>query len=139
MIVFVDTSTIVAASGSARGLSRLLFDYAPKSGWQLVTAEYCLEEVERNIGKIMGATEAWKALVKPRLAIVPSEIVLDRPIVFEKTKDRPVIISAIGAKAHYLITSDTSDFAHVLGTAVYGVNVRTPHSFLIQMGVIAEK
>jgi len=61
---------------------------------------------------------------------------IDRPIVFDATKDRPVILSAIGSDAEYLVTSDTTDFAHILGTVVYGVNVRTPKTFLLEMGVV---
>jgi hypothetical protein len=47
-----------------------------------------------------------------------------------------VILSAIGSNADYLITSDITDFAHVLGTTVYGVNIRTPKMFLLEMGVV---
>jgi len=67
---------------------------------------------------------------------VGSVYVIDHPIVFDVTKDRPVLLSAIGCGANYLVTSDTTDFAHVLGTVVYGVNVRTPKSFLLEMGVV---
>lgn len=67
----------------------------------------------------------------------PIVYVLDRPIVFDATKDKPVILSAIGCDADYLVTSDTTDFAHILGTVVYGVRVRTPKSFLVEMGVVA--
>jgi predicted nucleic acid-binding protein len=137
VLIFVDTSTILAASGSAKGLSRLLFDCASKMGWKLVTAEYCVAEVVKNFSKIQGAAQVWNERIKLQLDLVPSEIVLDRPIIFSKTKDRPVIFSALGAKADYLVTSDTTDFAHVLGTAVYGVRVRTPRTFLTEMGIIA--
>jgi predicted nucleic acid-binding protein len=78
--VFLDTSTILAACWSSKGLSRILVTYAPK--------------------------------------------------------DKPVILSAIGCNADYLVTSDTTDFAHILSTVVYGVKVRTPKSFLQEMGVV---
>ena len=45
MIVFVDTSTILAACWSAKGLSRLLIERAASEGWTLVTADYCIQEV----------------------------------------------------------------------------------------------
>lgn len=51
MTVFLDTSTILAACWSAKGLSRLLIEYAPKADWRLITADYCLSEVERNVRK----------------------------------------------------------------------------------------
>ena len=79
----------------------------------------------------------WVRIVRAGLEAVGSVYVLDRPIVFESTKDKPVILSAIGCDADYLVTSDTTDFAHILGTVVYGVKVRTPKSFLLEMGVVA--
>jgi hypothetical protein len=110
------------------GLSRLLVDYAPKADWQLITAEYCLSEVEKNVGKHAAGAVEWRRLVQPRLTAVGSVYVFDRPIVFDATKDRPVLLSAIGGNAEYLVTLDTTDFAHVLGSVVYGVEVRTPEN-----------
>jgi predicted nucleic acid-binding protein len=136
VIVFLDTSTILAASWSAKGLSHVLIDYAPKAGWRLITADYCVTEVERNVLKHPSGATRWNRAIRPRLEVVGSVYVIDRPIVFDATKDRPVILSAIGSDADYLVTSDATDFAHVLGTIVYGVNVRTPKTFLLEMGVI---
>ena len=139
MTVFLDTSTILAASWSAKGLSRLLIEHAPKEGWKLVTADYCIAEVDRNVGKHPAGAIGWRGTVRQRLTLVGSVYVFDWPIVFDATKDRPVILSAIGCGADYLVTSDTTDFAHVLGTVVYGVKVRTPKSFLLETGVVQEK
>jgi len=137
VLIFVDTSTILAASGSAKGLSRMVFDCAGPMGWELVTAGYCLAEVERNVEKLPGAAAAtWMAQIRPLVGRVPSEVVIDWPIIFSKTKDRPVLFSALGVRADYLVTSDTTDFAHVLGGSVYGVRVRTPLMFLKEMGVV---
>ena len=137
MTVFLDTSTILAACWSNRGLSRLLVECAPKAEWRLVTADYCISEVEKNVRKHPAGAVDWVRIVRARLEAVGSVYVLDRPIVFDATKDKPVILSAIGCDADYLVTSDTTDFAHILGTVVYGVKVRTPKSFLLEMGVVA--
>jgi predicted nucleic acid-binding protein len=136
VIVFVDTSTLLAASWSAKGLSHVLFDRGPKAGWTLITADYCVAEVERNVLKHSSGATRWSRTIRPLLGVVGLVYVIDRPIVFDATKDRPVILSAIGSGADYLITLDTSDFAHVLGTTVYGVNVRTPRTFLVEMGIV---
>jgi len=136
LTVFLDTSTILAACWSAKGLSRLLVQHASKAGWTLVTADYCLSEVERNVHQHPAGATDWKRIIRPQMKPVGSVYVIDHPIVFDVTKDRPVLLSAIGCGANYLVTSDTTDFAHVLGTVVYGVNVRTPKSFLLEMGVV---
>jgi hypothetical protein len=102
-----------------------------------VTAEYCIAEVRKNVSELPGlAAQVWESQIYNKLDLVPSEIVIDRPIVFPVTKDRPVIFSALGVEAAYLITSDTADFAHVLGSSVYGVRVRTPMTFLTEVGLI---
>lgn len=136
MTVFVDTSTLLAASWSAKGLSRLLIDHAATANWDLVTADYCVSEVEKNVSKHAAGGADWKRVIRPSLTVVGSVYVLDRPIVFDATKDKPVILSAVGCDAAYLVTSDSADFAHVLGSVVYGVKVRTPKSFLLEMGVV---
>lgn len=136
MIVFVDTSTILAACWSAKGLSHVLFEHGPKAGCRLITAEYCVAEVDKNVLKHASGATRWNSIIRPLLDVVASVYVIDRPIVFDATKDRPVILSAVGSGADYLVTSDTSDFAHVLGTTVYGVNVRTPKTFLLEVGIV---
>jgi hypothetical protein len=115
-----------------------LIEQAEARRWKLVTADYCLSEVE-NVRKHAAGAADWKRVIRPRLTIVGSVYVIDRPIVFGATKDKPVILSAIGCDAAYLVTSDTADFAHVLGTVVYGVKVRTPKSFLLETGMWNER
>ncbi|MBL9203040.1 MAG: hypothetical protein JNL39_21205 [Opitutaceae bacterium] len=66
MTVFLDTSTLLAASWSGKGLSRLLVDYAPKAGWRLVTADYCVAEVEKNVRKHRAGAADWRRLVRWR-------------------------------------------------------------------------
>ena len=136
MIVFLDTSTILAACWSVKGLSHVLIDHGQKVGWKLITADYCIAEVEKNILKHPSGAFRWNQTIRKSIEIVGSIYVIDRPIVFDEAKDKPVILSAIGSKADYLVTSDLADFAHVLGTTVYGVNVRTPKMFLLEMGVV---
>jgi hypothetical protein len=94
-----------------------------------------LPKLVSDVAHAAGAAE-WRRLVKPRLTTVGSVFVFDRPIVFEATKDRPVLLSAIGGNAEYLVTSDTTDFAHLLGTVVYGMKVRTPKTFLQETGIV---
>ena len=135
MIVFLDTSTILAACWSSKGLSHVLIGHGQKSGWKLITADYCLAEVEKNVGKHSSGSSRWRQ-IQPRLDMVGSIYVIDRPIVFDATKDRPVLLSAIGSGADYLVTLDKADFGHVLDTVVYGVKVRTPKTFLLELGVV---
>jgi len=54
------------------------------------------------------------------LGVFVSVYVIDRPIAFDATKCRAVILSAIGSGADYLIILDPAEFSQVLGMTAYG-------------------
>jgi len=45
-------------------------------------------------------------------------------------KDRPVLLSALSARADYLITLDVADFQNALGPQIYGMQIRKPGQFI---------
>jgi len=67
----------------------------------------------------------------PKLSFVPTELTFDKVLVFPKAKDRPVLLSALGAESDFLLTLDEGDFQNVIGCEVYGMGVSTPGLFLI--------
>ena len=67
----------------------------------------------------------------PKLELVPTELAFDKALVFRKAKDRPVLLSALGAEADCLLTLDGTDFQKVIGAHVYGMEVSTPGLFLL--------
>lgn len=132
MKIFIDTSVLLAAAGSEKGASRFVFEQAAIRGWTLITTRYCLEEAQRNAAKVgRKAPATLHESMVPKLALVPTELAFDKVLVFPKAKDRPVLISALGAKADYLLTMDEGDFQKVIGSHVYGMGVNTPGLFLI--------
>jgi predicted nucleic acid-binding protein len=52
--------------------------------------------------------------------------------VFSKAKDRPVVITALAARAEWLLTLDEGDFHSKLGREVYGLRIATPGEFLLE-------
>ena len=133
MKLFLDTSVLVAASGSSKGASRFIIESAPGQQWILLTAPYCVEETVRNVPKLgRTAAMAWRKTIHPALVLVPNELALDKALVFPKAKDRHVLISALGAEADVLLTLDEGDFQNVIGSQVYGMAVRTPGQFLLE-------
>jgi hypothetical protein len=52
MRLFLDTSILLAASGSAIGASREIFRLASVNGWVLVATPYVVEEVLRNLPEL---------------------------------------------------------------------------------------
>lgn len=131
MRLFLDTSVLLAAAGSAKGASRYVFQHAHSFRWQLFTSAYCVEETERNVRKLgPKAAPYWRSTLLPHLNLVPIELAFDKVLVFPKTKDRPVLLSALGAEADVLLTLDEADFQKVIGNQIYRLQVRSPGQFL---------
>jgi predicted nucleic acid-binding protein len=129
----LDTSVLLAASGSAKGASRFLIVEASDHGWELITSDYCREETRRNLPKLgRAAALAWARRVRPRLQFVRTGLSIDRPLVFPKAKDRPVVITALAVRSDYLLTLDEGDFHTKLGRRVYGLRLATPGEFLLE-------
>lgn len=132
MKLFLDTSVLLAAAGSAKGASRFVVEQAEAQRWLLLTAPYCIEEALRNARKIGSkAPTALSRTIIPKLELVPTELAFDKALVFPKAKDRPVLLSALGAEADCLLTLDEMDFQKVIGSHVYGMEVSTPGLFLL--------
>ncbi len=133
MRIFLDTSVLLAAAGSSRGASRFLITQADAHGWELVSSDYCAEEARRNLPKLgRSAAAAWRAQIAPSLRLVRASVALDRPLVFPKAKDRPVVITALATRAEWLLTLDEADFQGRLGREVYGLRIATPGEFLLE-------
>ncbi len=131
MRLFLDSSVLLAAAGSTSGASRLLITSARRERWTLLTSAYCVREAEHNLPKLSPkATADWSRRIKPRLTIVGTHLVLDRPLIYRAIKDRPVVITALTLKADVLLTLDRDDFHDLLGSSVYGLPIRTPGEFL---------
>lgn len=98
----------------------------------LVSADYCAEEARRNLPKLgVSAATAWRRTVFPALEITAVRLALDKPLVFPKAKDRPVVITALAAQSEWLLTLDETDFHGNLGREIYGMRIATPGEFLL--------
>jgi len=127
--LFLDTSVLLAAAGSANGSSRALFSYAATQGWILICSPYALNEALRNLPKLaVSATMEWLRL-RPQVTVVDDVVSLDWPVVFAASKDKPILFTAL-AWADVLLTLDKADFADVLGGIFYGLRVMLPYDFL---------
>ena len=130
--LFLDTSVLLAASGTGRGASRFLICEARAQNWRLVSTDYCAEEARRNLAKFgRSAAEDWSSTISPAVEFGPVRVALDRPLVFPKAKDRPVVISALSTQCDWLLTLDEKDFQGNLGRQIYGMAISTPGEFLL--------
>ena len=127
MRIFLDSSVLIAASLSEEGGSHWITRRGAMVGWQLITAEYCITEVEKNLPRLSELEQLrWVQRVRPRIEAVETHLALDRPLVFSASKDRPVIISALAAHCDVLVTLDQHDFARWLGSEIYGLRIMRP-------------
>lgn len=129
MKLFLDTSVLLAASGSATGASREIFRRAWANEWILITTPYAIEEVFRNLPDLPPAASADWAQLRPSLLIMDDVVTLDCPAVFPASKDRPILFSAL-AWADILLTLDRNDFGELMDTTFYGLLVLKPGTFL---------
>lgn len=134
MDLFLDTSVLLSACGSANGASRFIVDEAKAKDWSLISAHYCRDETRRNLHKLGEHAEDFfrKALDK-RVDWRINTLVSEDIILFEKAKDRPVLISALSESPAVLLTLDRADFHDKLGTQFYGIDIRTPGEWLMEM------
>jgi predicted nucleic acid-binding protein len=131
--LFLDTSVLLAAADSAHGASRFLVTEAAGLGWQLLSSDYCAEETRRNLSKLgRSAATTWRKEITLRVRLVQTRLSLDRPLVFAQAKDRPIIITALAARAEWLLTLYEADFHGKPGRVVYGLRLATPGEFLVE-------
>ena len=129
MRLFLDTSVLLSAAGSARGASREIFRLAAGNGWLLLATPYVVEEVVRNLPTFsIEASTEWIRL-RQQIMLLDDVVTLDRPAIFPAGKDRPILFGAL-AWADVLLTLDQSDFGSVLGGDFYGLAILKPGMFL---------
>ena len=129
MRLFLDTSVLLAASGSTNGASHEVFRRALAHQWILIATPYVIEEVLRNLPRLpASAITAW-ARLRPGLLLRDDVLTMDRPVVFGPAKDRPILFSAL-AWADVLLTLDRGDFGPLMDKAFYGLSITRPGTFL---------
>lgn len=133
MRIFLDSSALLAAAGSAQGASRFVITVAAAHDWELITSDYCAEETRRNLSKLRpAAAKVWQKQLSPLVRFVRTAVALDKPLVFPKAKDQPVVITALASRADWLLTLDEGDFQKKLGREIYGLRLATPGEFLLE-------
>jgi predicted nucleic acid-binding protein len=131
MRLFLDTSVLLAACGSSKGASREVIRLSAANGWDLITTNYALSEVERNLPKLGSPAAAFWLTIRHQLVVMPDVVTIDFPTVFPVAKDRPILFSAL-AWTDLLLTLDRVDFGELLGDEFYGMPILKPGLFLIR-------
>jgi predicted nucleic acid-binding protein len=126
-ILFLDANILFSAAyREESGLLRL---------WKirsvnLVSSAYAVEEARRNLSTPF-QKERLDKLLTHLTQILPYHVDIDLPEnVTIREKDKPILLSAIFAKADFLITGDVKDFGKFYGKKVGGVTILPPSEYL---------
>jgi predicted nucleic acid-binding protein len=124
--LFLDANVLFSgAYRSDSGLNRLW----KLPGAQLVTSEYAAEEARINL-----PDEAQRRRLNQRLAtmeILPAFPAGALPAGVDlPEKDRPILLSALEARATHLLTGDKEHFGKYFGRDVGGVRILPPGDYL---------
>jgi hypothetical protein len=97
--LFIDSSVLLAASGSARGASREIFRLASSQGWSLIATPYVVEEVITNLPELPPAAVAdWEHL-RQNLILLEDVLTLDRPAVTRQRPADPIQCTGMGGRS----------------------------------------
>lgn len=126
-ILFLDANILFSAA--YREQSGLLKLWKIKSA-TLVSSAYAIEEARRNLDT-PPQKERLDKLIVSLYEIYPFHVDIRLPEnITIREKDKPILMSAIVAKADFLITGDVRDFGKFYGKKINGVTVLPPSEYL---------
>lgn len=124
--LFLDANVLFSAAyREGSGLLRL-WDI-PET--EVITSGYAAEEARRNLDTDAARTRLEDLLRTTGIVPEAPQIPLPKSVRLPE-KARPILQSAIAARATHLVTGDLRDFGHLLVKTVSGVQIETPAEFL---------
>jgi predicted nucleic acid-binding protein len=135
--IFLDANVLFSIAYGSPGTLRLLEFTRKKHGLPLASS-YVVEEAKRNLLE-PDQIERLDACVS-KLRLVP-EVDPRTPCPIElPEKDRPVLLTAISARANYLVTGDMLHFGKYFGQTIHGVKICRIQDYLAdQEGKLQKK
>jgi len=126
-ILFLDANVLFSAA--YREHSGILRLWHMKSV-NLISSTYAVEEARRNLDMPL-QKERLEKLLSDLEEIFPHHMDIELPTnVTIREKDKPILLSAMSAKADFLITGDVRDFGKFYGKKIGGVTIIPPAEYL---------
>jgi predicted nucleic acid-binding protein len=139
--LFLDSNVLTSGIVSEWGLDKAVLSLCAARICRLVLAEAVREEVEENLmlhAVRLSASSADKLienfrglikLTRPELIAYPgADAVQANRHLIRHAADVPVLLSAIGAKPHWLLTKNTKHFTQTVAQRT-GLRIATPAEF----------
>ena len=138
MKVFLDANILFSAAAPRSRVAKLI-DIVRQHG-QCVTSPYAVEEARKNLQlKKFGSLEIFESLLTT--VTTSNKLALDLPVTI-KSKDIPILSSAIAQECTHLLTGDKRDFGFLFGETIAGVIVVSPKLLaeeLVIKGLLTKK
>jgi putative PIN family toxin of toxin-antitoxin system len=134
--VFLDSNVILSGLISDKGAPRIILDILSLEMPFItgVTGRYNLIEIGRNLKKkvpeVLPIYRNYLSKINLKVAPLPSAEDLRRYAGHLSEKDVPVLVSAIKAKADFLVTGDKKDFEKLKVRGDYPCVIVNPAEFL---------
>ena len=129
--IFLDANVLFSAAYRPGSGLTLLWNL---EGVELLTSAYAAEEARRNLSEESQRARLARLLAKVHIAGGTAAKALP-PGVELPVKDRPILISAIVARASHLLTGDREHFGRYFGRRLGGVLVLPPSDYLAGRGL----
>lgn len=121
--IFLDANILSSMAYGSPGLNRL-WERAEEKHCHPLASNYVVEEARRNLSDSEQIQRLENYL--SRIEIVATvDATIPCPIDLTE-KDRPVLLTAISAKADYLLTGDLLHFGRYFGKTISGVRISPP-------------
>lgn len=112
--VFLDTSALIAGVASSRGAARAVLQLAEIGLIEVIVSRQVIVEADRNIEeklpKMLNEYREFMELLAPVLIDDPRQKEVERFLKVINYDDAPILASAVGSGADFLITWDKKHF-----------------------------
>ena len=127
--LFLDANILFSVAYGSPGLERL-WKLAKTGHCELIASQYVIEEAKRNLSQ-KEHLEKLENYVSKLTIVAEADPSIPCPIDLPD-KDSPVLMSAITAKANYLLTGDVTHFGKYFGKTIMGVRISTARDYLLR-------
>ena len=124
--LFLDANIIISAAWKDGTEIARIWSF---DGIQLLTSNYVMGEVSRNLPAIDQVERLRRLMLSVRIVSIDESIKLPEAALLP-LKDRPVLIGAVQAGADYLVSGDKKHFGVLFGASVRGTRVISPPELL---------
>ena len=132
--VFLDTSALIAGIASSRGAARAVLQLAEVGLIEVLVSKQVIVEGDRNIEmklpEILSEYREFIKILSPVLIDDPSQKEYEKFCKVINPDDAPILASAVGSGADFLVTWDKKHFMHKDVQTYSNLKIVTPGEFL---------